>query len=105
MAQKVSVTITDDIDGSDGAETVAFAYQGRSYEIDLSDKNRERLEKALAPFIEKARRSGAPARRRSNSTGVDVAAVKAWARSVGKDYPQRGRLPQALIDEFRAAGH
>jgi hypothetical protein len=39
MGKKEVVTITDDIDGRAGAETVTFAYAGRSYEIDLGEKN------------------------------------------------------------------
>ena len=39
MAQKVHITIEDDLDGGDATETVSFALDGRSYEIDLNDKN------------------------------------------------------------------
>ena len=55
MGKKEVVTITDDIDGRAGAETVTFAYAGRSYEIDLGEKNKAKLEKALQPFIGAAR--------------------------------------------------
>ena len=58
MAKKEVVTITDDIDGRAGAETVTFAYAGRSYEIDLGEKNKAKLEKALEPFIGPARKVG-----------------------------------------------
>jgi hypothetical protein len=40
MAKNVSVVITDDLDGSQGAETVAFGLDGVSYEIDLAQPNR-----------------------------------------------------------------
>ncbi|MFL5999627.1 MAG: histone-like nucleoid-structuring protein Lsr2, partial [Streptomyces sp.] len=33
MAQKVVVTLFDDIDGSEAAETIAFGLDGKSYEI------------------------------------------------------------------------
>ena len=39
MAQKVHITLEDDLDGGDATETVAFGLDGRSYEIDLNDKN------------------------------------------------------------------
>lgn len=58
MAKYVVETFTDDIDGTDGAETVTFAFDGTSYEIDLSERNKARLAKALDPFIGVARRSG-----------------------------------------------
>ena len=59
MAKTVIVKLTDDIDGGDADETVHFALDGRSYEIDVSTANVERLRGALKPYIEKARdRSG-----------------------------------------------
>ena len=43
MAQKVEITVVDDLDGSPAAETVSFAFGGTSYEIDLSSRNAERF--------------------------------------------------------------
>ena len=37
MARKVQVILTDDVDGSEAAETVNFGLDGVTYEIDLSD--------------------------------------------------------------------
>lgn len=55
MAQTLIVKLTDDIDGGDADETVAFSLDGKSYEIDLSERNASVLRKAFAPYIEKAR--------------------------------------------------
>ncbi len=55
MAKTVIVRLTDDIDGGDADETVYFAVDGRSYEIDVNAANAARLREALKPFIEKAR--------------------------------------------------
>jgi hypothetical protein len=57
MAQTVIVKLTDDIDGGEADETVSFALNGKTYEIDLNAKNAERLRDAFAPFIEKARKT------------------------------------------------
>jgi hypothetical protein len=57
MAQSVSVIISDDLDGPADAEAVMFTFSGQGYEIDLSEKNRARLEKSLQPFIEAGRRT------------------------------------------------
>lgn len=38
MARETVIHITDDIDGSKGAEEVSFAYQGTEYRIDLGKK-------------------------------------------------------------------
>ena len=61
MSKRESVIITDDLDGSGNAETVSFGFGGVTYEVDLSTKNRARLEKALGPFIEAGRESPAAA--------------------------------------------
>ncbi len=37
MAQKVM--LIDDLDGSEGAETIKYSVDGQDYEIDLSEKN------------------------------------------------------------------
>ena len=39
MAQKVFVSLVDDIDGSEADETVEFGLDGVNYEIDLSAEN------------------------------------------------------------------
>jgi hypothetical protein len=50
MAQKVTVTLEDDLDGGPAEETVRFGFGGAEYEIDLSSKNAAGFRKRLAPF-------------------------------------------------------
>ena len=57
MAKTVSVVVTDDLDGSPNAETVAFSFDGQSYEIDLSEKNVTKLQTSLQPFMDAGRRT------------------------------------------------
>jgi hypothetical protein len=40
MVTKMSVIISDDLDGSGDAEPVSFGLDGTSYEVDLGAKNR-----------------------------------------------------------------
>jgi hypothetical protein len=56
MAQKITVTLEDDLDGGPAAETVRFGLGGAEYEIDLSKKNATAFRRQLAPFIEHAAR-------------------------------------------------
>ena len=56
MAQRVVVTLSDDIDGSEAAETIAFGLDGKSYEIDLNQANAKKLRKALAPYVDAGRK-------------------------------------------------
>ena len=48
MAQKVHIVLEDDLDGSPATETVSFGLDGKTYEIDLNDKNAGKLRDALA---------------------------------------------------------
>ena len=58
MAQRVQVLLVDDIDGGDASETVSFALDGVTYEIDLSESNAAKFRDDLASWIGHARRSG-----------------------------------------------
>jgi len=107
MAQSVSVIVTDDLDGSENAETVSFSFGGVTYEVDLSSKNRAKLEKALAPFIEAGRRVPGSGRRggasRQGSPLVDRAAVRSWARAAGLTVSERGRISADVMRQYEAA--
>ena len=58
MAQKVQIHLVDDLDGSDASETVSFALDGATYEIDLNEAHAEELRNALAPYVGHARKAG-----------------------------------------------
>ena len=56
MAKKVTVTLVDDFDGEGSAdETVEFALDGVTYEIDLSSKNATKLRNDLKGWVEASR--------------------------------------------------
>jgi Lsr2 len=105
MAQKVHITLEDDLDGGDAAETVAFGLDGRSYEIDLNAKNAKALRDALAKYVAAGRRAGgrnAGARRRTQ-VGTSAREIRDWARSHGHKVPDRGRIPADIREAFEAA--
>ncbi|MEJ8635935.1 MULTISPECIES: histone-like nucleoid-structuring protein Lsr2 [Streptomyces] len=110
MAQRVVVALFDDIDGGEAAETVTFALDGKSYEIDLNPANAKKLRKALAPYVaagRKQRDAGRRGRARTAYTHTSLepapAAVRAWAQSNKMDVPARGRIPKAVYEAFREA--
>lgn len=114
MAQRTTITLTDDLDGGDATQTITFGYQGRQFDIDLSDKNAAKLERALEPFIGAARKSaltgGAASGRRLGGrrgvrSDVDPKVVREWARANGVDVPARGRISASVVEQFRAAGN
>ncbi|WP_306340977.1 Lsr2 family protein [Streptomyces sp. AS13] len=110
MAQRVVVTLSDDIDGGEAAETVIFALDGKTYEIDLNPANARKLRKTLAPYVaagrkqsNAARHGRKPASYQHTSLAPDPAAVRAWARSHRMEVPARGRIPKKVYEAFEAA--
>lgn len=55
MAKSVIVQLTDDLDGAPADESLTFALDGKTYEIDLTKKNADKLRAVLSPYLEKAR--------------------------------------------------
>ncbi|MFF2850247.1 Lsr2 family protein [Streptomyces sp. NPDC058001] len=106
MAQRVVVTLSDDIDGGTAAETIAFGLDGKSYEIDLNPANAKKLRKALAPYVNAGRKAKAGKTARifkHTAVSPDPSAVRAWARSHKMDVPPRGRIPKRVYEAFDAA--
>jgi hypothetical protein len=107
MASKVSVVVTDDLDGSSGARTVTFGVDGAMYEIDLAEKNRAKFAKAIEPYVAGGRRVS---RRRPRTAGTrtagvraDRAAVRAWAKKQGLQVSERGRISAVVMEAYEAA--
>jgi hypothetical protein len=57
VAQKITVEMTDDLDGSEADTTACFAVDGTAYEIDLSKKNATKLRQDFGRYIEHARKA------------------------------------------------
>jgi Lsr2 len=122
MAQKVQVILVDDVDGGEAKETVSFALDGVSYEIDVSEANAAKLRDALAPWVGHARRvggraggsgsggtrarsgggSGGSGRSRGNSKH-DLSDVRSWARENGFQVSDRGRVSSEVISAYEKA--
>ncbi|HET7477266.1 MAG TPA: Lsr2 family protein [Dermatophilaceae bacterium] len=110
MAQKVQVLLVDDVDGGDAAETVTFALDGVSYEIDLSKPNADRLRQELSSWVGHARRAGGrktASTSRRGSTGPakrnDLSVVREWARNHGHKVSDRGRISSEVQAAYDAA--
>lgn len=112
MARKIVHQLVDDIDGTvlepGEGETVLFALDGKSYEIDLTADNAAKLRDALAPFISAGRRAGGSAassapknRRRTGQT--DYGPVREWAKANGYTVSERGRVPANVLAAYEAA--
>ena len=104
MAQRVVITLADDIDGGEASETVTFGLDGKSYEIDLSPRNAEKLRTTLAPYVQAGRKRARSGRTfRHTAVAPDPKAVRAWAESNGFGVPARGRIPKKVYDAFNEA--
>jgi len=76
------------------------------YEVDLGSKNRAKLEKALAPFIEAGRRVPGGSRRsagRAASSSPDRTAVRNWAGAAGLKVSERGRISADIMRQYEAS--
>lgn len=113
MAQRTTVQLIDDIDGSMATETVLFGLDGQQYEIDLNEVHAEDLREVLAPFVSVARKaSGSTGRRRTaapaapkqrGSSDIDPKAVRAWAEANGLKVSLRGRIGADLLEQYKSA--
>ena len=116
MARKVQVILSDDLDDSISAdETVSFALDGTTYEIDLSEKNANEMRDVLGKYVSAARKVSSRGTRasgagRSRATGgggrmdrEQAGAIREWARKNGHEVSDRGRIPAAVVEAFEAA--
>lgn len=98
--------LVDDLDGGDAEVTVAFAVNGESFSLDLSQKNADKFYAALRPWIEAAnsRTINRVREVEEQRTGVEMRqAVRDWARKKGYEVNDRGRIPADLLAAFNKA--
>jgi hypothetical protein len=118
VAERVTIELVDDLDGSAADETVHFTWEGKPLVIDLNKKNADKLRKGIEPFASAARPDGsvqAPAARRRPSSGSSsgkrqqdsgaaTSVIRAWARENSIEVPDRGRLKPDVLQAWEAAG-
>jgi nucleoid-associated protein Lsr2 len=112
MVTRTEVVLVDDLDGETPASTtVEFALDDTEYEIDLSDENAAGMREALSRYVEAARKVPSSGGRRAAQpakpaySGVDPAAVRAWAAGQGIEVSPRGRIRADVVEQYRAAGN
>ncbi|NGP28453.1 Lsr2 family protein [Rhodococcus aetherivorans] len=97
-------------------ETLKFGLNGTDYEIDLTNENIDKLNDLLAPYIEAARKVGAPRRGRPSGSGTttrrstasgrskeELANIREWAAKHGHKVSERGRISQSVQDAYDEA--
>src|SRR6478735_8907124 len=103
VAQKVQVLLVDDLDGGEADETVTFALDGKTYEIDLTTANADKLRSLLEPYAKSGRRTGGRAagtrgkgRVVASGGSPDTAKIRAWAKENGYNVNDRCRVPAEI---------
>jgi hypothetical protein len=109
VAQKVQVLLVDDLDGGEADETVTFALDGKTYEIDLTTTNADKLRDLLEPYLKGGRRTGGRASggrgkaRAASGSSQDTAQIRAWAKENGYEVNDRGRVPANIRQAYEDA--
>ena len=116
MTREVVEKLVDDIDGGVAVETVQFGLDGATYEVDLSKKNAAALRKALVPYLAGGRKSSTVRTARGRTAtprkaagdkrtrDYDIVQLREWAGANDIAVPSRGRIPQSVLEQYRAAG-
>ena len=92
-----------------------FGLDGVSYEIDASKRNAAAVRKTFERYIKAggksapsraaSRRRAAPAPKAAEAKRTyDLTQLREWAGANGVAIPSRGRIPQAVVDQYRHAG-
>lgn len=119
MAKQVLTRLIDDLDGGDAEETVSFAFDGNSYEIDLSGSNAAEFRKLMDRYLHAGTRIGRfganaqliPTRPTRGSAAASSTLnremntkIREWAARNGFQVSERGRIPTHVVDAFHDAG-
>ena len=105
MAQITEVRLLDDLDGGEAAESVTFSLDGKSYEIDLSEKHAAALRDAFAPFVSSARRAGGSAVASRQKMSALTSAIREWATANGLAVSARGRISSIVLEAYENRGN
>jgi len=110
VARKVETIehVLDDLDGTTASETIAFAVEGISYQIDLNKKNAKALRSDFAKWVTHARKaksagSARSARRSSGGKANQSSVIRAWASAQGLPVNARGRIPSSVIEQYNSS--
>src|SRR3954452_9307335 len=108
MAQQMVLVLTDDLDGSEAAETMSYSWDGNNYVIDLNEAHAAEFRSAVEPFLKASRKAGRTQPRKAASASaskgeLSPGAVRAWAREQGLEVNERGRIQSSILEQYKAA--
>lgn len=105
MARKTSIELVDDVNGEEADQTVTFALDGVTYEIDLSDENAAKLREDFGPWSGSARRVAGRRKRGTapSARSKETAMIREWAKGNDFNVGERGRIPDEVREAYAAA--
>jgi hypothetical protein len=116
MAKATVEVLIDDLDGSEGAETVTLGWNGDWRELDLSKRNLASLSRTVDRYWNVGRpvsgdgrattrrsRSKKASSSRSAKAKRDPKLIRAWAIENGIAVPARGRIPVDVERQYNEA--
>jgi hypothetical protein len=112
MSKATVEVLVDDLDGSEGAQTIRLGWNGEWRELELSKRNLASLSRALDRYWSVSRpvsTDGQAANRRRTTTKRssrsakpkrDPRMIRAWAEENGIAVPARGRIPAEVERQY-----
>ncbi len=106
---KTTVVTTDDISGREGkVETITFAFEGDTFEIDLNPLNAANFRRSVAKYVKNGRKVATTGRKAQGEANrhhrhEELAAVRQWAQENGFNVGERGRIAQTVWDAYKGA--
>lgn len=103
-------TVIDcDVDPThEATQNLAVALNADAWELDVCDADAKKITDAIGRLIKSARPLNVRdlARRPSNGSGpeADPTIVRAWAQANGLAVSDKGRVPEEIVNQWRAAG-
>ena len=108
MARKISRLVVCDFPHDkmlEGTESMTFALNGSAYEIDLCGAHGKEFSEQIGGYTQYARRvrvSGRPPKAKPTLDREQSADIREWARMLGLDIKDRGRLRKSVIAAYEA---
>jgi nucleoid-associated protein Lsr2 len=108
MARKISRLVVCDFPHDkmlEGTESMTFALNGTAYEIDLCGAHGTQFSEQVGQYAQYARRIGANgrlAKARRTPNRDKSADIREWARMLGLEIRDRGRLRKSVIAAYEA---
>ncbi|MDQ0793569.1 histone-like nucleoid-structuring protein Lsr2 [Streptomyces sp. B1I3] len=93
-------------DGSTKLTTETY-FKNVWYELDMGKASREKLEKALVPFMKNARETQSPightAAASTSKSAHDLTAIREWAKANNHEVADKGRIATKIVEAYYIA--